>query len=625
MIHETISSPQGGTGSLPQGGTADAEALATIALDRIAQAGLPAIRPALADLRAAGLDPASDLMQPVLAEALFALLEALEADLADTAVYGLLFDLDPATARAGQDLLLFANFPDGPASHDAGFYTLSDSTALLLVALAIAAGETDRARHLLTRIDYGRNGPRLDMAVFLLRARLQTGIEPVVEQLIFTLLDGIDHPELWASMDFLLAQFPGLDAALARRHEGAVVMEASLAVLHAVSLAAAGHPDEALALLEPVAIDNSLSPLVQGALFHIRARRDPGNPANRLAGRFCTKPFQQMDVLENSTHLCCVSWLQASAGNLSTAGDWREVWNSEKAQKIRASVHDGSYRYCNKTACPAIAAGTLPTGAETAARSPALRDIIESSRTALDEAPAHVNLAYDISCNLSCPSCRTRTIAVNAATRTRFETLQEKKILPMLKQTNSVFISGNGDPFASKNFRSLIARLGPEDYPDLRFQLMTNGMLLTPAEWARLPALHRRVSTLRISLDAATGPTHELLRRGARWSVMEQNLAFARQLRAEGQVERLCLPFTVQIDNYREMGAAVDLGRHYGADSVTFMRLTNWGTFSKADYAHKAVFMPSHPEHGDFLREMQDPRLRDPIAALMDLSEFAGR
>lgn len=597
--------------------------LAALGLDRIAQDGPTAIVPVLAALNEAGVDAASEPMQPVLAEALFHLLEALEADLADPAIHDMILQIDPQTALAGRDLLLLANFPDGPTSYDAGFYDLSDSTALLLVALGAAADETEQARHLLTRIDYGRTGTQLTQAVLQLRCVLQPRLDDVVEQLLFHIVDGYDHPELWAAMPFLLGRFPGLLDALAHRSASAATLEGHFAALHAVSLAAAGHPAEALALFEPVATAHSLSTLVQGALFHLKARLDPANPVYALGERFCATPFGKLDVLDGSAHLCCVSWLPASIGNLAASDDWRDVWNSEKAQKVRASIHDGSYRYCNKTACPAIASGTLPKRDAVAAQSAVWREVMETRRTALDQGPDYVNLAYDISCNLSCPSCRTRTVAVNAATRSRFDKLQEMAILPMLKTAGTVFISGNGDPFASKNFRTLIEQLGPEDYPDLRFQLMTNGMLLTPAEWARLPALHKRVSGLRISLDAATGPTHELLRRGARWPVMEQNLAFARQLREQGHVASLCFAFTVQVDNYREMGAAVDLGRLYGADMVSFMRMTNWGTFTAEDYAAKAVFMPSHPDHADFLREMQDPRLRDPIAALMDLSEFA--
>jgi len=241
----------------------------------------------------------------------------------------------------------------------------------------------------------------------------------------------------------------------------------------------------------------------------------------------------------------------------------------------------------------------------------------------LPEGPERVTLAYDNSCNLSCPSCRVEKYAANGAERERFDELQEKAILPMLRHTKLVDVTGSGDPFASKNFRHLMQRLTAEDYPDLRFQIMTNGMLVTPREWERFPSLHDgRVAFMRVSLDAATGPTHEKLRRGARWSVMLDNLAFISELRKQGQIGHLDFACTVQVDNYAEMGELVDLGRHYGADSVNFLRITNWGTFSGAEYAHAAVFMPSHPQYADFLKAMQDPRLQNPIVGLHDLSGF---
>jgi hypothetical protein len=46
--------------------------------------------------------------------------------------------------------------------------------------------------------------------------------------------------------------------------------------------------------------------------------------------------------------------------------------------------------------------------------------------------------------------------AADEALRARFDRLQERAILPMLKSAKTVFITGSGDPFASKNFRALI-------------------------------------------------------------------------------------------------------------------------------------------------------------------------
>jgi hypothetical protein len=130
---------------------------------------------------------------------------------------------------------------------------------------------------------------------------------------------------------------------------------------------------------------------------------------------------------------------------------------------------------------------------------------------------------------------------------------------------------------------------------------------------------------LRISIDAAIGSTHEALRRGARWPVMLENMRFAGDLRAAGQIQNYMLVFVVQTDNFREMGDAVDLAEQVGATEIYFMRITNWGTFSTREYREKSVFLAAHPQHGEFLEAMQDPRLRRPSVTLGDLQPFVDR
>ena len=448
---------------------------------------------------------------------------------------------------------------------------------------------------------------------------------PEMAELLITILaDGLDHPELWSQMEEILGCLPDLPEELARRmHLAAGSNAQTLPVLLLIMcFAARGQVDFALEQIQPMAASNSQSPLIQGALFHLHALKDPTNPRYQLEGKICATPFLQMDVLENSSHLCCASWLQTSAGNLSTATDWEDVWNSQAAQNIRESIHDGSYRYCNKMACPIIQSNRLVPVAEIAARPDPRFHWIAEGATRLPVGPDVVNLAYDRTCNLSCPSCRTEKYAADEATRQAYDDMQTTRILPMLKDAKRVIVTGSGDPFASKNFRRLMLQLTPEDYPELKFQIMTNGMLFTPRQWASFPALHGRTSVLKISVDAATGPTHELLRRGAHWPVMLENMAFAGELAAKKLVDYYELVFTVQQENFREMGDAVDLAKAVGAQAVYFARMTNWGTFSDREYADKAVFLPSHPEHEDFLRHMADPRLRDPMVLLGDMTEF---
>jgi sulfatase maturation enzyme AslB (radical SAM superfamily) len=444
----------------------------------------------------------------------------------------------------------------------------------------------------------------------------------VVDLMLSVLSDGLDHPELWEIIPNLMASDSMLVPTLQRRlaEEPRLVFKDSLRILLGMCASAEGETADVLELLAPLAARYSQSLMVQGALFHLEGKLDPENPRYALADKVCLKPFIELDVLENSAHLCCASWLPTSVGNLR-GGDWQRVWNGETAQAIRTSMHDGSYRYCNKRTCPFIQSGNLPARA-TLEADPKWAEIVRTGQTHMPHGPEEVNLAYDRTCNLSCPSCRTERYAADDATRAVYAEMQERAILPLMKNARTVFVTGSGDPFASKNFRRLMEQLNAEEYPELKFIIMTNGMLFTPRQWEAFPALHGRVQSLRISLDAATGPTHELLRRGARWETMLENMKFAGELKAKGLVDDYMLTFTVQQENYREMGDLLDLAEEVGASTCYFGRITNWGTFSQEEYERKAVFVPGHAEYDAFVAATRDPRLRDPKVWPSDLDEF---
>src|SRR5947208_1182824 len=74
---------------------------------------------------------------------------------------------------------------------------------------------------------------------------------------------------------------------------------------------------------------------------------------------FCPKPFEFFEVdTEGNAWVCCQDWLNKSIGNLYDKSLF-EVWNSERAQDIRKSILDGSYKYCNSETCPKLVAKTL--------------------------------------------------------------------------------------------------------------------------------------------------------------------------------------------------------------------------------------------------------------------------
>lgn len=309
--------------------------------------------------------------------------------------------------------------------------------------------------------------------------------------------------------------------------------------------------------------------MVNGACFKVEQMQHPNDPKFALQNFFCETPFRRFDVLESSSHLCCASYLSVSAGNFYE-DTWQEVWNSQAAQAVRQSIHDGSYRYCNKMACPRIMSGALAPAAKLTQSDAWWQDVIDHKRTELDCGPTTINLAYDRTCNLSCPSCRQNVIFQNHEQRDRTEAMQDRNIVPMLLDAKRLTVTGSGDPFSSPMFRKLLKSYDPLKYPDLKINLMTNGMLLTEQCWKEYAHLAGHIDKLKVSLDGATAATHELLRRGSRWERVYENLKFCGRLLKEGAFDTFEIVFVVQAENYREMGAFVDLGHDVGANSVYF-------------------------------------------------------
>jgi organic radical activating enzyme len=438
--------------------------------------------------------------------------------------------------------------------------------------------------------------------------------DAVVDAFLTQMSDDLDHPEVWDEISKCLELGVDLGEAIEERLNGEQPRDnrLHLEVLAALVRGVKGEAANGLQRLEQFITSAGRSVLFQGALFYLNRLLDPHNPKYRLEGKVCPTPFQQIDVSSSECHLCCSGWLDTSIGDPRQLS-WQELWNGEPAKAIRDSILDGSYRYCNKGICPVIQGNSIPLKETLRSSSDFWRTVLDDNACRVVQGPELVNLAYDRTCNLSCPSCRTEAFAATQSERREYERMQETTILPMLKTAKMVYITGSGDPFASKTFRHLMKQLTRVSYPKLSFYIMTNGMLLTPRQWSEFPTLHGRVETLRISIDAASALTHEKLRRGASWSTMIDNMKFAGELRSTAQVKKFELAFTVQVENYTEMGDAVDLAEMVGADLVTFSKLINWGTFSEDEYKSRAVFLPGHPLYADFAFKMQDERLKQSI------------
>jgi iron-sulfur cluster protein len=115
-------------------------------------------------------------------------------------------------------------------------------------------------------------------------------------------------------------------------------------------------------------------------------------------GLFCAKPFKWFEVSrwdeEGDAFLCCPSWLERPIGNLTHQGV-EELWNGPVAREIRASILDGSFRYCRRDRCSYLQTITGRVQRTEDVTDPELLAVLRDRETRLPYGPRQINCSYD--------------------------------------------------------------------------------------------------------------------------------------------------------------------------------------------------------------------------------------
>lgn len=331
-----------------------------------------------------------------------------------------------------------------------------------------------------------------------------------------------------------------------------------------------------------------------------------------LSKYFCRKPFDNFEVdTTGDVRICCGMWVSETIGNIYTTSP-EEIFDSNMANKIRESILDGSFSFCNKELCPHISTLDLPKF-----------DEVKDGRYKTDKAsfPIFFNLMTDESCNLICPSCRISKVNFKSGP------IYDKKkagndaiIKYTLKKAREnpdhniyLHITGSGDPFASRIYREFLFGFDGRLYPNVKINLQTNGMMFTEVYWDRLNKCHDNLSSVQVSFDAGTPETYAITRRDGDWNLLLKNYKMLTQKREEGKLDALRADFVVQDYNYLEMPDFVDIVAPLsGTDNIVFQKIVNWGTYSDEEFSKREICNPKHPEYEDFLKVLRDDRLRNP-------------
>ena len=235
---------------------------------------------------------------------------------------------------------------------------------------------------------------------------------------------------------------------------------------------------------------HALSVKMAGAPVHPRFEKFIGDDNGYLKQYLCMYPFDRFDIgPDGNVMLCCGHWLPTSVGNfIHEPVD--HVLNSPTALKIRKSVTDGSYKYCNHVDCAVLVRDDL-TKMEDAPHL-AVRKSIETGDFRVDH-PVEVMFAFDQTCNLSCPSCRIERITEKVSEFVAKARAVEEKFTPLLSKAKILHINPAGELFASKPSRKVLELINDDTCPDVRLAIISNGTLFNEGEWNKFPGIHNKI------------------------------------------------------------------------------------------------------------------------------------
>ncbi len=298
---------------------------------------------------------------------------------------------------------------------------------------------------------------------------------------------------------------------------------------------------------------------------------------------FCKLPFTLHQFVRGSgkhsriaAGLChCSEWT-------SLAFEHDSTWNSEDMQAFRASILDGSFKYCDEIRCQRLNQGLLPL--RTQVVDPYLRSIIDNNMLCLEKGPENLVLSYDMFCNLRCPSCRSEWSSPSPEDLAKLDQAVESTLVPLLPHVKQLSLSNAGEALASAHSRRLLQTLSPSNYPDLKVTLLSNLSIISKQTWEQLGDSALCIKKIMASIDGSTPATLEKLRLGLKWERMLDAMNFLRDLRKKGMIEALAVSFVLQRDNYKELGGVLNLASTYLADELHIIPIVGHGIYTQEEF-----------------------------------------
>lgn len=337
----------------------------------------------------------------------------------------------------------------------------------------------------------------------------------------------------------------------------------------------------------------------------------------RDAPRFqlpCDFTKRALSIKHRGSIMACCSAVTLCFGSVIYTS-LEEVTKSVAAQIVLLSINNRTYSFCNNLC-------QLYRETKYAIVS---REDIQSNPRKTFELPNisnfNIQLGYDRSCNLACPSCRNKKITSPEDPKEIVELIHEEAVRAARGGATPANIRiGNGELFMSKYYKDIILNV----YEAENISLITNGILFSPAIWDKLKNRYKTIS-LSFSVDAAKQETYEKIRRGGDFNRLKQNLIFAGQLRRLGELKKLNLYFVIQKENYAEMVHFIEFATSINTDKIFFMKINNFGHYSENEFIAIDVYSDKNPNHADFVKLLDNTIFQSPNVHVDNIDNFISK
>jgi len=326
--------------------------------------------------------------------------------------------------------------------------------------------------------------------------------------------------------------------------------------------------------------------------------------------KLCQVPWNTMGVNQQGEVYICSSpsWIPKFVGNIIES-DAFDVLNSPTAILIRQEIKAGRYFYCNNKICDFFKQNFKKNFNRDISHHPTtIEDITPLTIDQLDDSlkvtriPRNLIFDFDYTCNFVCPSCRTDIINNNKNIMIRpvnniIVDRIKNQIIDQIQFPTEIRWCG-GEPFISEPYLELFEYISRKNNPNIHHIIQTNGSYLKKKK-DLLESLLPSIKVLRISFDAATEQTYKKIRVNGVWDTLIENVIWINNLIKEKNYKTsIRADFVVQLDNYHEMPAFVELCKKLNLENgISFQKMWNWGTWSQEEFDHKNIYNPNHPEY----------------------------